>query len=41
MKDDPAIEVTVEDLENGQEFENLKGEGRRAWDRTWTEVKAS
>ncbi len=41
VKDDPAIEVTVEDLENGQEFENLKGEGRRAWDRTWTEVKAS
>jgi spermidine/putrescine transport system substrate-binding protein len=41
VKDDPAIEVTVDDLENGQQFENLKGEGRRAWDRTWTEVKAS
>ena len=41
VKDDPAIAVTIEDLEDGQQFENLKGEGRRAWDRTWTEVKAS
>ena len=41
VKDDPAIEVTIDDLEDGQQFENLKGEGRRAWDRTWTEVKAS
>ena len=30
VKDDPAIEVTIKDLENGQQFENLKGEGRRA-----------
>ncbi len=41
VKDDPAIAVTINDLEDGQQFENLKGEGRRAWDRTWTEVKAS
>jgi spermidine/putrescine transport system substrate-binding protein len=41
VKDDPAIEVTIEDLESGEEFENLEGEGRRAWDRTWTEVKVA
>ena len=28
VKDDPEINVTVEDLENGQQFVNLKGEGR-------------
>jgi spermidine/putrescine transport system substrate-binding protein len=41
VKDDPEINVTVEDLENGQQFENLKGDGRVAWDRAWTEFKAS
>jgi spermidine/putrescine transport system substrate-binding protein len=41
VKDDPSIEVTVDDLQNGDEFENLEGEGRRLWDRTWTEVKAA
>jgi spermidine/putrescine transport system substrate-binding protein len=41
VKDDPEIEVTVEDLENGHEFENLKGDGRVAWDEAWTEFKAS
>ena len=40
VKDDPAINVTVEDLENGQQFENLGPDGRRAWDRAWTEIKA-
>jgi spermidine/putrescine transport system substrate-binding protein len=41
VKEDPSIEVTIDDLEGGDEFENLKGEGRRAWDRVWSEVKAS
>jgi spermidine/putrescine transport system substrate-binding protein len=41
VKDDPSINVTVDDLENGEQFENLGREDRRAWDRTWTEVKAS
>jgi spermidine/putrescine transport system substrate-binding protein len=41
VKDDPTIEVTVNDLDNGQEFETLEGEGRRAWDRAWTEVKVA
>ena len=41
VKDDPSINVTVDDLENGEQFENLGRENRRAWDRTWTEVKAS
>jgi spermidine/putrescine transport system substrate-binding protein len=41
VKDDPEINVTVEDLDNGQEFENLKGEGRLAWDKVWTEFRVS
>jgi spermidine/putrescine transport system substrate-binding protein len=41
VKDDPSINVTVDDLQNGEQFENLGREDRRAWDRTWTEVKAS
>jgi spermidine/putrescine transport system substrate-binding protein len=41
VKDDPAINVTVEDLEGGQQFENLGAEGRRLWDQTWTEIKAA
>jgi spermidine/putrescine transport system substrate-binding protein len=41
VKDDPSIEVTVADLENGKQFVNLEGEGRQLWDRTWTEVKVA
>ena len=41
VKTDPEINVTVEDLENGQEFVNLRAEGRIAWDKAWTEFKAS
>jgi spermidine/putrescine transport system substrate-binding protein len=41
VKDDPEINVTVEDLEKGQQFENLKGEGRLAWDEVWTEFKVA
>jgi spermidine/putrescine transport system substrate-binding protein len=41
VKDDPEINVTVEDLDNGQQFENLKGEGRLAWDEVWTEFRVS
>jgi spermidine/putrescine transport system substrate-binding protein len=40
VKDDPSINVTIEDLESGQQFENLGREGRRLWDQTWTEIKA-
>jgi spermidine/putrescine transport system substrate-binding protein len=40
VKDDPSINVTVEDLQSGQQFENLGVEGRRLWDQTWTEIKA-
>ncbi len=39
VKDDPEINVTVEDLEDGQQFENLKGDGRLAWDKVWTEFR--
>ena len=41
VKDDPSINVTVDDLQNGEQFENLGRDDRRAWDRTWTEVKAA
>jgi len=40
VKDDPAIDVTVDDLENGQQYSNLGPAGRRAWDDAWTEIKA-
>jgi hypothetical protein len=32
--------VTIDDLESGQQYENLGTDGRRLWDRTWTEIKA-
>jgi spermidine/putrescine transport system substrate-binding protein len=38
--DDPAIEVSVDDLESGSQFKELTPEERKAWDRVWTEVKA-
>jgi spermidine/putrescine transport system substrate-binding protein len=37
---DPAIEVTVEDLEKGSQFRELPAADKRKWDRVWTEVKA-
>jgi spermidine/putrescine transport system substrate-binding protein len=40
VKDDPSINVTVEDLTSGQQYENLGADGRRLWDQTWTEIKA-
>jgi spermidine/putrescine transport system substrate-binding protein len=40
VKDDPSINVTVDDLENGQQFKNLGAVGRRVWDQAWTEIKA-
>jgi spermidine/putrescine transport system substrate-binding protein len=40
VKDDPAIEVSTEDLANGSQFQELTPAGRKAWDRVWTEVKA-
>jgi spermidine/putrescine transport system substrate-binding protein len=41
VKDDPEINVTTEDLEKGQQFENLKGDGRLAWDEVWTDFRVS
>ena len=40
VKDDPSINVSVEDLTNGQQFANLGAAGRRTWDEAWTEIKA-
>jgi spermidine/putrescine transport system substrate-binding protein len=40
-KGDPNIVVTVEDLENGDQFANLAQEERELWTNTWLEVKAS
>jgi spermidine/putrescine transport system substrate-binding protein len=41
VRGEPELQITVEDLEAGQEFTNLQGEDREAWDRAWTEVKAA
>ena len=41
VKDEPELQVTVDDLEGGDQFTNLEGADRTAWDRTWTEIKAS
>jgi spermidine/putrescine transport system substrate-binding protein len=41
VKTDPAINVTVDDLENGDQYRNIGTAGRRLWDQTWTEIKAA
>jgi spermidine/putrescine transport system substrate-binding protein len=41
VEDEPELQITVEDLEGGQQFADLEGEARLAWDRVWTEVKAA
>lgn len=41
VANEPELQITVEDIEGGQEFANLEGQAREDWDRTWTEVKAS
>jgi spermidine/putrescine transport system substrate-binding protein len=40
VKDDPSINVTVDDLTNGQQYASLGVKGRAAWDQAWTEIKA-
>jgi spermidine/putrescine transport system substrate-binding protein len=40
-KDDPSVNITVEDVQNGQQFASLTGEDKALWDRAWTEVKAA
>jgi spermidine/putrescine transport system substrate-binding protein len=40
-KDDPAVNITVDDVQNGQQFASLTGEDKALWDRAWTEVKAA
>jgi spermidine/putrescine transport system substrate-binding protein len=41
VADDPAVNVTVQDLEDGQQFRNLGQEGRQLWDEAWTEFKVA
>ena len=41
VKDDPSIDVTTEDLQKGDQFVDLSPNGRKEWDRVWTEVRAS
>ena len=41
VKTDPSINVTIEDLENGEQFRDLGADGRRMWDEAWTEIKAA
>ena len=40
-KDDPSVNITVEDVQNGEQFANLTGQDKVLWDRAWTEVKAA
>ena len=39
VADDPEINVTTEDLKNGQEFKNLGVDGRELWDEVWTDFR--
>lgn len=41
VEDDPELQLTVEDVEQGEQYANLEGEDRATWDRVWTEVKAA
>ena len=41
VEGEPELQLSVEDLESGEQFANLEGSDREAWDRVWTEVKAS
>ena len=41
VKDDPSIDITTEDLANGDQWVPLTPAGRKEWDRVWTEVRAS
>jgi spermidine/putrescine transport system substrate-binding protein len=38
--EDPEIQITTDDLANGQQFRELARKDKAAWDRVWTEVKA-
>jgi spermidine/putrescine transport system substrate-binding protein len=40
-KEDPAVQITLDDVKNGQQYAYLTGEDKALWDRTWTEVKAA
>lgn len=40
-ENDPSINVTVDDINTGQQYRNLGREGLRLWDQTWTEFKAA
>ena len=41
VKEEPSINVTVEELSKGDQFRNLPREGLQAWNQTWTDVKAA
>jgi len=41
VKNEPELQITVETLETGQQFADLEGDARLAWDQAWTEVKAA
>jgi spermidine/putrescine transport system substrate-binding protein len=40
-EEDPAVQITLDDVTNGQQYAYLTGEDKALWDRTWTEVKAA
>jgi spermidine/putrescine transport system substrate-binding protein len=40
-QEDPAVQITLDDVQNGQQYAYLTGEDKALWDRAWTEVKAA
>ncbi len=40
VKEEPSIDVTIEQLEEGEEYVFATPQGRRLWAETWTEIKA-
>jgi spermidine/putrescine transport system substrate-binding protein len=40
-KEDPAVQITLDDVQNGQQYAYLTGKDKALWDRAWTEVKAA
>src|SRR4051812_42425494 len=39
--EDPAVQITLDDVQNGQQYAYLTGKDKALWDRAWTEVKAA
>ena len=40
VKDEPSIDLTLEQLEEGKQYADLSAPERREWNQVWTEVRA-